>query len=99
MSFTRALEVSEALQQQPQTSGPVPGVGPNPNHHMAQFSGPGLVEQGQGQVAEGDKRESVYDYHEISVWQSAKSSKQKSKRPQQCEKKNWTNYLLLFEEQ
>ena len=67
MSFTRALEVSEALQQQPQTSGPVPGVGPNPNHHMAQFSGPGLVEQGQGQVAEGDKRESVYDYHEISV--------------------------------
>ena len=69
MSFTRALEVSESLQQQqhPPPTGPVAGVGPNPNHHMAQFSGPGVAEPGPGQMTEGDKRESVYDYHEISV--------------------------------
>ena len=69
MSFTRALEVSESLSQQP---GSLPNPGVNPNHHP-QFSGPGGAPMDPNQasgvapVHEGDRRESVYDYHEISV--------------------------------
>ena len=75
MSFTRALEVSESISdsmrhQQPGSGlPPPPNAGVNPNHH-AQFQGPGGVPMEGAQSAggaEGDRRESVYDYHEISV--------------------------------
>lgn len=69
MSFTRALEVSESLTQQqiqPGTQGSLPPAGPAANH--TQFPQPGNnIEVPANPSQEGDRRESVYDYHEISV--------------------------------
>ena len=74
MSFTRALEVSESLsdsmrqQQQPGAALPPPNVGVNPNMHpQFQVQGGAPLDGVQGSGPEGDRRESVYDYHEISV--------------------------------
>ena len=76
MSFTRALEVSESLsdsmrqqqQQQPGAALPPPNVGVNPNMHpQFQVQGGPPMDGVQGSGPEGDRRESVYDYHEISV--------------------------------
>lgn len=72
--------------QQPGSGLPPP---PNAGVNHAQFQGPGGVSMEGAQSAggaEGDRRESVYDYHEISVWQMAQhfaAGKKKSKRQQQ----------------
>ena len=84
-------------QQQPGAALPTPNVGVNPNMHpQFQVQGGAPLDGVQGSGPEGDRRESVYDYHEISVWQMAQhlagAGKKKSKRQwknKDKKKRNW----------